>query len=249
MKLITTDYSINAQGFVTGPGGERIFGFRLNSETGKRVRNVVEEIRAPLPELLPRKTTRIIYHANLPSNHARQVLTVKPASILGCDVAPFLEATLPGGSVSVIDARGRAARLSFRWGRLAATDAPAVRWILFIVVNRKAAFAETAWRAIDQEYVFTPNGRLFCQTLSVALHGVMVDGIQLGELLLDHGPCGLTHFPDRIGAVKVERLWQDGQMGGRLTGLCASRNRELRAYYTNGRSIAMAELAVEHAAA
>ena len=69
-----------------------------------------------------------------------------------------------------------------------------------------------------------------------------VDGVNLGNITLDHGAGGLTQFDDADGAVQVNALQQDGFPAGELIDVAISGEGRVVAAYDNGQLIDVAEV-------
>jgi hypothetical protein len=157
------------------------------------------------------RTDKVVYSVSLPEASLISGAPLVPrGAILGCDLANFLTATLPGGSIEIFDASGTPARLAWRWGRTAAGGiAPVSIWGLFYRVRRRAAFSEIAWRHTGQEYRFTGPGR-GVPLGDGDLREVNIDGVSFGTLRLAHGTAGVSLLPDSFGLVRITALNQNG---------------------------------------
>jgi hypothetical protein len=157
------------------------------------------------------RTSEAIYSVSLPeTSPASGVPQISRGAILGCDLAAFLTATLPGGSVAIFDSIGRSARLSWRWGQMGVQGiAPVSVWSLFYRVRRRAAFSEIAWRHTGRDYRFTAGTRR-AEAAACDLQDVTIDGLNFGTIRLDHAPAGITRSHDSFGLVRITALAQNG---------------------------------------
>jgi hypothetical protein len=158
------------------------------------------------------RTSEAVYSVNLPGNSpATGVPQTSRGAILGCDLAAFLIATLPGGSIAIYDSAGRSGRLAWRWGQMGAVGiAPVSVWSLFYRVRRRAAFSEIAWRHTGRDYRFTASARRTDPVLPCDLQDVTIDGLNFGTIRLSHGPAGITRSQDNFGLVRITALSQNG---------------------------------------
>ncbi|MDX2265147.1 MAG: hypothetical protein NW215_09275 [Hyphomicrobiales bacterium] len=238
-------FSTDAQNFLIGPAGERLVGYRLNG-AGLRARHVAEALAGPPLSLPPARTRTIAYAVNLPPDAPQHdwpdaADAHAPLDVMGCDAGAFFDASLPGGSIGVWTALGAPARLTFRWLKAGVGRADSL-WRLFYLVNRRAGFAETAWAAVPAVYA-----RADCPK-AVTMTDVAIHDARLGEVTIEHGVMGVTHFRDAFSTVKIKRLAQDGAPKADLIDLWLSDGR-LHAVYSDGRSTAFAELEDAMAAA
>ncbi len=158
------------------------------------------------------RTSEAIYSVSLPeTSPASGVPQISRGAILGCDLAAFLTATLPGGSIAIFDSAGRSARLSWRWGQMAATGiAPVSIWSLFYRVRRRAAFSEIAWRHTGRDYRFAAGARSAEAIPPCDLQDVTIDGLNFGAIRLSHAPAGITRSHGSFGLVRITALSQNG---------------------------------------
>ena len=69
-----------------------------------------------------------------------------------------------------------------------------------------------------------------------------MNGVNLGNVTLDHGSNGITQFADPNGVAKVTDINQDGFAAGELAGISVSDAGRIVASYTNGQTIGLAEV-------
>jgi flagellar hook protein FlgE len=77
---------------------------------------------------------------------------------------------------------------------------------------------------------------------SLALTGVSVNGVALGNITLNHGSTGLTQFADANGNVQVNQIQQDGYPAGQLQSVSVGNNGRVVGNYSNGRNLDLAEI-------
>ena len=79
---------------------------------------------------------------------------------------------------------------------------------------------------------------------SLTLTGATVNGVTLGNPVLNFGSGGITQFADTNGNVQVNQIQQDGFPAGQLQSVGVSTNGRIVGNYTNGRNLDLAEISV-----
>lgn len=115
-------------------------------------------------------------------------------------------------------------------------------WNLFYLQDSAATGTATAWQNIGVDYVFGANSLLSPPITSSTITALTVNGVNLGNIQLDHGSNGVTQFADSNGVAKVTDINQDGFAAGELVGINVSEEGRVVATYTNGRAIDLAEI-------
>lgn len=115
-------------------------------------------------------------------------------------------------------------------------------WNLFYLEDSNATGTDVAWRNIGQNYTFSPNGQLSPAVVSTTISDLVVNGIDLGDITLNHGAGGVTQFADSNGVAKVNDINQNGFAAGELVGISVSEDGRVVASYTNGRAVDLAEI-------
>ncbi|GAB4238375.1 MAG: hypothetical protein Kow0032_24780 [Methyloligellaceae bacterium] len=115
-------------------------------------------------------------------------------------------------------------------------------WNLFYLTDSNATGTQTAWRNVGVDYVFGSNGQLSPPITTTTISGLTVNGINLGNITLDHGSNGITQFADSNGVAKVTDINQDGFAAGELVGITVSDEGRVVASYTNGRAVDLYEV-------
>ena len=115
-------------------------------------------------------------------------------------------------------------------------------WNLFYLADSQASGVQTAWQNVGENYSFGVNGQLSPAVTTVALNNLTIDGVVIGNVVLDHGSNGITQFADANGTAKVTDISQDGFAAGELVGSTVSEEGRVVGSYTNGRSIDLAEV-------
>jgi flagellar hook protein FlgE len=76
----------------------------------------------------------------------------------------------------------------------------------------------------------------------VTLNNVVVDGISLGNVQINHGTGGITQFADPNGNAQVNLLQQNGFPAGELQQISVSDKGRVVGAYSNGRTLDLAEI-------
>jgi flagellar hook protein FlgE len=125
---------------------------------------------------------------------------------------------------------------------IAASVTPSPTWNLFYLEDSTAAGTNPAWRNSGTDYVFGTDGQLNPPISSITINNLTVDGVNLGNIQLDHGSGGITQFADANGITNVTALTQNGYAAGELTGISISDEGRVVATYTNGRAVDLAQV-------
>ena len=72
----------------------------------------------------------------------------------------------------------------------------------------------------------------------------MVNGVSLGNPVINFGTGGVTQFADANGNVQVNQIQQDGFPAGQLQSVGVSTNGRIVGNYSNGRNLDLAEISV-----
>ena len=176
-----------------------------------------------------------------------QTTTALPATqtIIASDVPAFLDQTISGMAVTAYDAAGAPVNIQMRWAKTdAAKYGGADTWQMFYQVNSSATGLEPAWKNAGVAYTFGPNGQLNPPVTSVTLANLVVDGVTLGDVKIDHGAGGITQFADPNGTVQVNLLQQNGFPAGDLQSVAVSDKGRITGAYSNGRTIELAAISL-----
>ena len=117
-------------------------------------------------------------------------------------------------------------------------------WNLFYLTDSAATGTTTAWQNVGTDYIFGANGQLSPAITSSTVNSLTVNGINLGNITLDHGANGVTQFADPNGVAKVTDINQDGFAAGELVDTSVSEEGRIVASYTNGRAVDIAEISL-----
>jgi flagellar hook protein FlgE len=213
--------------------------------------------------LAAKATSQIQYQANLasyPLTNAHDTsipqsellkpidFTVDPTvagtgTVVGNDVTTFLNNSISGGALTAFDVSGAPVNVQLRWAKTASalyggTDT----WNMFYQTDATATGATVAWQNVGVDYTFAANGQMSPAVPTVSLTGVMVNGVSLGAVSIQHGSTGITQFADANGNVLVNTIEQDGFPAGTLQSVAVNDKGRIVGTYSNSRTIDLAEI-------
>lgn len=164
-------------------------------------------------------------------------------SVIANDEQAFLDSSLGGGAITAYDVSGTAVNVQMRWAKVESdlyggTDT----WNLFYQVDSNATGTQAAWANAGVNYSFGANGQMSPLVSSLSLNNVVIDGISLGNIQVNHGSGGVTQFADPNGNAQVNLLQQNGYPAGELQTISISEKGRIVGSYSNGRTIDLAEI-------
>ena len=173
--------------------------------------------------------------------------TIGTGQVLGNDNSTFLDESVAGGAVTTYDVSGAPVNLQFRWGKVDSASLGGGHtdtWNLFYQVNPNATGVQTAWQNVNQNFSFSASGQMTPTIASVTLSNCVVNGVALGNPVVNFGTGGVTQFADANGNVQVNQIQQDGFPAGKLQSVGVSTNGRIVGNYSNGRNLDLAEISV-----
>ncbi len=215
---------------------------------------------------LPAKpTTGIAYAANLPST---------PTTTSGNALLARCRAAIPGalgdrrdgadggrrrfGRLPRFQHRGwrthglfrhrQPVSLQMRWAKVANADATAGTgdtWNLYYANQTATGTTPATWQNAGTAFTFNGSGQLTAPTgTSLSIPNVTVNGTNLGAVALNLGTGGLTQYGSAGGQVTTTTLQQNGYAAGTLNSLAVTSDGKLTGTYSNGNSVALAQVGV-----
>lgn len=166
-------------------------------------------------------------------------------TVIANDTNVFLKESIAGGAVTAYDTSGAAVNVQMRWAKVDSSTlgtGHADTWNLFYQMDSTATGTESAWKNAGVNYTFGANGQLNPAVNSVVLQNMTVDGINLGNVQLQHTQGGITQFADSNGDAQVNLLSQNGFSAGQLESVAVSDKGRIVGTYSNGRTIDLAEI-------
>ena len=152
---------------------------------------------------------------------------------------------IAGGAVTAYDVSGSPVNLQFRWAKVDSASLGAGHtdtWNLFYQVDPNATGLNVAWQNTNTNFTFSANGQMIPPIASVTLNNAVVNGVALGNPVINFGAGGLTQFADANGNVQVNQIQQDGFPAGQLQSVARQRHGRIVGNYSNGRNLDLAEI-------
>jgi flagellar hook protein FlgE len=159
------------------------------------------------------------------------------------DEQTFLDRSLSGGAITAYDGQGNPVSVQIRWVKTNNTADDAGTgggdtWMAFYKSDDDATGTAAKWTNMGQSYSFDSNGQLNPTVDSTTISDLTVDGDNLGDVTLYHGPGNMTQFGgDNTGTVTVNKIDQDGYAAGELVNVAVAANGRVTGTYTNGKTI------------
>lgn len=158
------------------------------------------------------------------------------------DEQNFLDRSVSGGAITSYDGQGNPVNVQIRWVKTNNANDDAGTgggdtWMAFYKSNDNATGTAAKWTNIGQSYQFNSSGQLNPPVDSTTISNLTVDGDNLGNVTLTHGPGNVTQFADNNGTVTVNKIDQDGYASGELVNVAVAANGRVTGTYTNGKTI------------
>ncbi len=263
------DFQLNAEGYLVNGGGYYLEGIPIDPATGNPIGNVAGPMQFQNNFLPANPTTQISYGINLPTTPQTTAYDpavanselLNPADftplndptvggtgvVIGSDITTFLNESINGGAVTVYNANGTPANLQLRWAK---TDSVAAggadTWNLFYETNTSASGAQAAWTNVGTNFVFDSSGELNPSITSLAMSGVTINGMPLGNITLNSPVGGLTQFASTNGTPTVNNMQQNGYTAGELQSISVTNTGTISGTFSNGQNVALAEVPLVH---
>ena len=261
------DFQLDANGFMVNGAGYYLEGIPIDPTTGNPVGSVAAPLQFQSNFLPASPTTQISYGLNLPTipfTNAYDTSTpnselLNPAdfgtdpttggtgTVVGSDVATFVDETIDGGSVTAYDSTGTPANIQLRWGK---TDSVAAggtdTWNLFYQTDSTASGATVGWVNAGTDFVFDATGQLNPSITSFTLTGVTVNGISVGNVSVNSPTGGITQYASTSGASTVNNLQQNGYAAGQLQSIQVGDTGNISGTFSNGQNVALAKVPLVH---
>ncbi|MFE1601303.1 flagellar hook protein FlgE [Methylobacterium sp. ID0610] len=257
------DFTVDKNGNLVNGAGSYLVGQSLDPLTGQATGDGVIKISN---QAVPAKaTTTISYAANLPKSPTTtsgstllgalaggdvRVLSgsaATPASVAASDTDSFLSSSISGGSLTAYAADGSPVNLQMRWAKVAAAESgtgTSDTWNLFYASKTGTTAAASTWKNVGTAFTFNGSGQITAPTGgTLAIPGLTVDGTALGTVSLDMSG-GLTQYGAASGQITTNTLQQNGYASGSLTALAVTSDGKLTGTYSNGNSLALAQVGV-----
>jgi flagellar hook protein FlgE len=249
------DFAPNSQGYLVNGSGYYLEGLQLDPTTGNPVGSTPSPVRVSSDVIPASATTKISYHASLPTTPVTANSTttigselmdsalIGQATITGAGADNFVKTSIAGGSVTTYDSQGRQISVQMRWAKTDSTTTGGTdTWSLYYQSNSTSG-SET-WTRVGGNFTFNGAGQLTSPTSNPTITGLTVNGVTVGDVELNLGSGGLTQFASSDGLAKVTEATANGFASGTLTGVSVTDSGRLRATYSNGQSIDLYQVAL-----
>ncbi|MGE7413190.1 flagellar hook protein FlgE [Methylobacterium tarhaniae] len=258
------DFSVDRDGYLVNGAGAALTGQSLDPVSGQVTGT--GPIRVSNATLPAKPTTGISYAANLPSNPATasgsallgalpggdaRVLTGTAATaptVGASDSAAFVSSSVAGGELTAYSGTGTPVSVQLRWAKVANADAAAGTgdtWNLFYANQTAAGTSPATWRNVGTAFTFNGSGQLTAPAgTSLTIPDLTVNGTNLGPTALNFGTGALTQYGSAGGLVETRTLQQNGYAAGTLRSLAVTDDGKLTGTYSNGNSVALAQVGV-----
>jgi flagellar hook protein FlgE len=261
------DFQLNAEGYLVNGAGYYLDGIPIDPATGNPTGNVASALQFQNSFLPANPTTQITYGLNLPTiphttNYDPTVANselLNPADfssdptvggtgvVAGSDSTTFLNESIDGGTVTVYNANGAPANLHLRWAKTDSVAKGGVdTWNLFYETDSTASGAQPAWKNVGTNFKFDASGQLSPSVTSLALNGVTVDGVPLGNMTLSSPAGSITQFANTNGTPTVNNMQQNGYAAGELQGIAVTNTGTISGTFSNGQIVELAEIPLVH---
>jgi len=161
------------------------------------------------------------------------------------DLQTFIDESIAGGAVTAYDVSGAPVNLQLRWAKVDSASLGSGHtdtWNLFYQVDPNAAGTNVAWQNVGVNFSFSANGQPNPPIPSVTLTNATVNGVSLGNPVINFSSGGLTQYADANGNVQVNQIQQDGFPAGHLQSVSIGANGRVVGAYSNGRNLDLAQI-------
>jgi flagellar hook protein FlgE len=177
-----------------------------------------------------------------PHNPVRPSLTARVATVEGADSAEFIRQTIAGGATTVYAQNGAPVNVQLRWAKIDSAETGGVeRWNLFYLSDSTATGSNPMWTNVGTDYTFTNSGTLSPPINSINLTGLTINGVVVGNVVLNHGANGVTQFADANGTASAS-ISQNGYGAGEFSSVAINDNGRVVASYSNGQQVELAQV-------
>ncbi|CAA2103240.1 Flagellar hook protein FlgE [Methylobacterium bullatum] len=256
------DFSQDAEGFLRNGGGAYLTGTSLDPATGRGTgEGPIQISRLPVPA---KPTTTINYSANLPKTPAKSLAatdlstastnaivltgTGPTGTVAASDAPALMSAAVAGPELTAYSVSGAPVYVKTVWAKVQTGNAsanPATNdvWNLYYADKNVSTGQNSSWTNIGTAFEFNARGQLAAPTGTTAtIPNLTVDNIDLGNISFNYGSGGLTAYS--AAGVSTSTLGQDGFSAGTLNALSVSENGEVIGSYSNGNTVALAQIKV-----
>jgi flagellar hook protein FlgE len=252
------DFETDKFGHLVNGSGYYLKGLAIDKNTGNVTGSSPEVITISNDFLSAEATTKVDYRANLasyprtanadesiPNSELLSTSLLTGDDVTGDDAASFIDQTIAGSAATVYNESGAAANMQFRWGKIdnaSQGTGHADTWRLFYLADSDATGTNVAWKGSGVDYTFDESANLSPAIGSITLSDVVIDGIVVGDIKLDHGSNGITQFANSNGVAKITDIDSNGYAAGELSSVSISDDGRVVASYSNGEALEVADV-------
>jgi len=164
--------------------------------------------------------------------------------VSAADADQFLTESISGGAITVYAENGAPANVQLRWAKIDSIAAEGQDlWNLYYLADSNAVGNAPMWVNVGENYIFGSNGSLAPPGVSeTTISNLKINGISIGDVVLQHDTNGVSQFADVNGTVSVSQLNQNGYGAGEFLSVAITDNGRVVATYSNGERIEMAQV-------
>ncbi len=263
------DFQLNAGGYLVNTAGYYLEGIPIDPTTGAASGNVAAPLQFQNNFLPASATTTINYGINLPTTPATAAFNasipnselLNPADfsaghdptvagtgqVIGADASTFIKESVDGGTVTTYDANGTPANLELRWAKVDSVANGGVdTWELFYQTSSTATGTTVAWQNAGTDFTFNAAGQPNPAIGNIALTGVTINGVSLGNLSLVTQSGAVTQFASASGQTTVNTMQQNGFAAGSLQSIAVGNNGVITGTFSNGQNVSLAQIPIVH---
>ena len=174
---------------------------------------------------------------------ATSAVPPRAAVIAAEDSGNFIGQSISGGAITVYAASGAPTSVQMRWAKVdSAASGGGDVWNLYLMTDGAAVNGEPMWTKVGPDYAFGTDLKPNPPIEFTQLTGLTINGIDLGDLRLQHGTNGLTQFADANGTAEVTTLNQNGYAAGEFVSVGINDNGRVVVSYNNGEQLEVAQV-------
>lgn len=261
------DFQLNASGYLVNGAGYYLEGIPIDPTTGNPTGSVAAPLQFQNNFLPANPTSQVTYGVNLPTTPSTGAynssipnselinpvdFTADPTvagtgTVIGSDVATFVNESVEGGSVTIYDQTGTPANLQLRWAKVDSVASGGTdTWELFYQTNATATGSQVAWQNTGTDFIFDSTGQLNPPVTNLVLSGVTINGVSLGTLTLNSPTGSITQFASPSGNTTVNNMLQNGYAAGQLQSISVTGKGTITGTFSNGQNVALAQVPLVH---
>ena len=164
-------------------------------------------------------------------------------TITGAQADTFVSQSIAGGAITVYASNGAPVNVQLRWAKVdSAARGGTDTWRLYYLTDSDAGSSEVEWRQTGGDYVFSSSGALSPDIVSTTINNLTVNGVNVGNITLQHNTGGVTQFADANGTSQVTALSQNGYAAGEFVSVTINDDGRVVASYSNGQQVELAQV-------